>query len=406
MKRYVLPLVGLLAALWATVSIARTQPRRATTEPPAQPPVSDFANTVAAVGLVETSTENISIGSPLPAVVARVLVTAGQTVKAGQPLFELDVRQLRAERAVREQAQAVARAQVEVARARLQDLQRQLEFAQQVKDRRAISAEELTRRSSAVDTARAELAAAEAAVAAARAQASAVEVEIDRSVVRSPIDAEVLQVKVRAGEFAPAAPTSTPLVLLGRSKPLHVRVDVDEHEGWRGPPHGRGRRRGRRLSAGEQRQVAVQRGARLGLRLEQDGRAKRPRRSQRRLERGAQLLGAERLVLEERELPAVERLGEVRVDVDEPETDQKLRRERARGTRRASSARRAAGSRRSAAPAGCRTAARRASRRAPGPAASGAAVASRSAETTSAISAGASGTSSPASSPTRYSTTQ
>jgi hypothetical protein len=30
--------------------------------------------------------------------------------------------------------------------------------------------------------------------------------------------------------------TSTPLVLLGRSKPLHVRVDVDEHEGWRVRP--------------------------------------------------------------------------------------------------------------------------------------------------------------------------
>jgi hypothetical protein len=58
-------------------------------------------------------------------------------------------------------------------------------------------------------------------------------VEIERSTVRAPIDAEVLQVKLRVGEFAPAAPTSTPLILLGRSKPLHVRVDVDEHEGWR-----------------------------------------------------------------------------------------------------------------------------------------------------------------------------
>jgi multidrug resistance efflux pump len=57
-------------------------------------------------------------------------------------------------------------------------------------------------------------------------------VEIERSTVRSPIDAEVLQVKLRVGEFAPAAPTSAPLVLLGRSKPLHVRVDVDEQEGW------------------------------------------------------------------------------------------------------------------------------------------------------------------------------
>lgn len=233
MKRLVLPLIGVLAAIGATFSIARTHPRRETTQPPAPPPASEFANTVAAVGLVEASTENISVGSPLAAVVARVLVTPGQAVKAGDPLFELDVRQLRAELAVRQQSLAVARARVGVARARQEDLQQQLQFAEQVRDRRAISVEELTRRRSAVATAGAELQEAQALVAAAQAQVHAVEVEMERSVVRAPIDAEVLQVKVRAGEFAPAAPTSTPLVLLGRSKPLHVRVDVDEHEGWR-----------------------------------------------------------------------------------------------------------------------------------------------------------------------------
>jgi multidrug efflux pump subunit AcrA (membrane-fusion protein) len=154
-------------------------------------------------------------------------------VKAGDPLFELDARHLRADLGVKEQARAAARARADVARARLDDLQRQLEFAEQVKDRRAISAEELTRRRSAVQTGAAELEEATAQIAAAQAQAEAAQVELDRSVVRSPIDAEVLQVKLRAGEFAPAAPTTTPLVLLGRSKPLHVRVDVDEHEGWR-----------------------------------------------------------------------------------------------------------------------------------------------------------------------------
>ena len=233
MRRLILPFVGVVAAAWATFSVARTQPRRQPTEPPAPPPVSDFPNTVAAVGLVETSTENISVGTPLSAVVARVFVTAGQAVKAGDPLFELDVRQLRADLAVRQQATAVARARAEVAHARLEDLKRQLEFAEQVKDRRAISAEELTRRHSAVETAAAELQEARAQVSAAESQAGAALVEIERSTVRSPIDAEVLQVKLRAGEFAPAAPMSTPLVLLGRSKPLHVRVDVDEHEGWR-----------------------------------------------------------------------------------------------------------------------------------------------------------------------------
>ena len=51
--------------------------------------------------------------------------------------------------------------------------------------------------------------------------------------MRAPFSGEVLQVKIHAGEYAPAAVTATPLVLLGGSRPLHVRVDVDEHEAWR-----------------------------------------------------------------------------------------------------------------------------------------------------------------------------
>src|SRR5260370_25625078 len=61
-------------------------------------------------------------------------------------------------------------------------------------------------------------------------------VEIERSPVATPINDEVIPVKLRVGEFAAAAAGASPLVLLGRSKPLHVRVDVDEHEGWRGHP--------------------------------------------------------------------------------------------------------------------------------------------------------------------------
>src|SRR5438093_12048160 len=108
MKRVILPFVGLLAAVWGTFSVVRTQPRRERTDPPAPPPVSDFSKTVAAVGIVEASTENISVGTPLGGVVARVFVTAGQTVKEGEPLFELDTRHLRADPGVRKEALAVA----------------------------------------------------------------------------------------------------------------------------------------------------------------------------------------------------------------------------------------------------------------------------------------------------------
>jgi multidrug efflux pump subunit AcrA (membrane-fusion protein) len=233
MKRFVLPLIGFIAAGWATYSIARTTPRRERTEPPSPPPVSDYRDTIAAVGMIETSTENIAIGTPLSGIVPKVFVRAGDAVKSGDPLFELDTRQLRAELEVRKQTRAVAGSRARVTDARLDDLRRQLAFAEQVKDKRAVSGEEISRRRSAVQTAEAEQAEAKAQVAAAEAQIRATAVEIERSTVRSPIDAEVLQVKLRVGEFAAAAPGAQPLILLGRSKPLHVRVDVDEHEGWR-----------------------------------------------------------------------------------------------------------------------------------------------------------------------------
>ena len=233
MKRFILPLIGILAALWAAYSVVRTQPRREPTDPPASPAISDFKETVAAVGLIEASTENIWVGTPLAGVVVRVFVTAGQSVRGGDPLFELDTRQLRAEFAVRQQAVGVTRARARVAEARIADLQRQLDFAEQIKDKRAISAEELTRRRSAVETASAELEEVRSEIPAAESHVQAVQVDLERSIVRAPLAAEVLQVKVRVGEFAPAAATANPLILLGRSKPLHVRVDVDEHEAWR-----------------------------------------------------------------------------------------------------------------------------------------------------------------------------
>jgi multidrug efflux pump subunit AcrA (membrane-fusion protein) len=235
-RRLLLPVIGVLAALGAAYSVARTQPRRHRTDPPSPPPVSDFAKTVAAVGLVEANSENIAIGTPLAGVVGRVFVKVGQSVKSGDPLFALDTRQLLADLAVRRQALAVAKSRIRVARARLEDLQRQLDFAESLTDKRAISAEELTQRRSVVQTATAQLDEARAEASAAEAQVRAVETEIERSTVRAPLDAQVLQVKLHVGEYAPAAVTVTPLILLGGSRPLHVRVDVDEHEAWRVRP--------------------------------------------------------------------------------------------------------------------------------------------------------------------------
>jgi HlyD family secretion protein len=239
MKRLLFPMVAIVAALWAAFAMARTQPTRTRTDPPAPPPVSEVADRVAAVGLVEPSSESVSIGTPLPGIVWNVFVVAGQHVKRGEPLFELDTRHLRATLGIRQEAVHVARARAQVAETRLVDAERLWQFAEQVSDRRAVSAEDLAHRRSAVDTARAELDRSKAETRSAEAEVHAVRVEIDRSIVRAPLAAEVLQVTVRPGEFAPAAQSAAPLIVLGRATPMHVRVDVDEHEAWRVRPGAR-----------------------------------------------------------------------------------------------------------------------------------------------------------------------
>jgi HlyD family secretion protein len=236
MKKFIFPLIALAALVFGIGSVVRSQPKREPTTPPSPPPASPYSHTVAAVGLVETSTENIAVGTPLADIVREVCVRVDQAVKAGDPLFKLDARHLRAELAMRQADVRVAESQVKVGAAVLEDVSRQLNFFESLKEKNAISAEDLTRRRSAVETAQAQLDEAKARVVAVTAQIQFTQTQIERSIVRAPINGDVLQVKVHPGEFAPAGVTATPLVLLGRLKPLHVRVDVDEHEAWRVRP--------------------------------------------------------------------------------------------------------------------------------------------------------------------------
>src|SRR5216684_3781463 len=102
MKRIVVPLVALAALGFGIISVVQSQPRPELGVPPSPPPVSPYAHAVAAEGLIESSSENISIGTPVSDVVTEVPVVVGQVVRAGEPLFKLDDRQLRADLAVRQ----------------------------------------------------------------------------------------------------------------------------------------------------------------------------------------------------------------------------------------------------------------------------------------------------------------
>ncbi|WP_036255700.1 efflux RND transporter periplasmic adaptor subunit [Methylocapsa acidiphila] len=240
-KTLILPglaVVGLFLAGAVVIGTGRAAPPA---QPVSEPGASPFTSYVSGSGLTETPGRTIGIAAFSSGVVTEVAVTAGQRVPKDAPLFRLDDRTERSARDQRRAELVSARAQVTEAAAQLDDYRAQLRFAEAVTDRRAISAEDLSKRRLAVRLYEAKLATAQASVGSAEAQLAQAEATLDRLIVRAPFDATVLQVNVRVGEYASAAALSTALVVLGRQGKLQVRVEIDENDAWRVRPGKPGR---------------------------------------------------------------------------------------------------------------------------------------------------------------------
>jgi RND family efflux transporter MFP subunit len=219
---YLLPIASIIGIVFVIKTVIAGSVPPPVAAPVVEPPKPPYAVFVAGSGIIESSSENISIASPLSGVIKAVFVRAGDTVQNGQPLFSLDDRDLQAEIQVRE-------AQVEKAKAALEDAKTQLSIYKSVNDPRAIMKGELLKRESSVALAAAGLSEADSLLAASK-------TTLDRMTIRSPIAGEVLQSKARVGEFAPAQVMTNPLMVVGTVSPLSVRVDIDENDAWRVQP--------------------------------------------------------------------------------------------------------------------------------------------------------------------------
>jgi multidrug efflux pump subunit AcrA (membrane-fusion protein) len=175
-RTYLVPLLAIAGVVLAVVTVVKGSRPPVPTPPMVEPPRAPFDSFVAGSGLLEASSQNIAIGTPVAGVAAVIAVRVGQDVKAGEELFRIDGRELSAELSAREAALRVAeaqlaklrlgtrpeempqmRARVEEARSLLDDAAAQLSMWQNVSDKRAVSEDELTRRRFAVESARARL---------------------------------------------------------------------------------------------------------------------------------------------------------------------------------------------------------------------------------------------------------
>ena len=195
--------------------------------PPVAPPLKNAPSDIAATGILEAQGENVAIGVPLPGLVESVKVEVNQVVKTGDPLLILDNIELRAALIKQEAAIAVAQANLEGSRAQLAKVQDMLDRLKSVTDQRAISQDDLRNRSNDVLVAKAQQQAAVAQLTAAQADVKQTQLLIDRLTVKAPRNGTILQVNIRAGEYA-SPQNKQPALVLGDISTLHVRADVDE----------------------------------------------------------------------------------------------------------------------------------------------------------------------------------
>lgn len=234
--KYLFPFLAVLGMGFAIVTVVNGSKTIPSAQPVIDPTVILFESSVAGAGIVEANTENIAVGTLVAGVVSNVYVSVGSKVKAGDPLFKIDDRDLSAQLLVKKAALKVAESAVNVAKATLADLKRQLALAESISDKRAISVEDLDKRRYAVRVAMAKMAQARAEIVSSRSQVLEVETNLQRLTVCAPCDGIALQVKIHVGEFAQTVALQTPLILFGNVEPLCVRVDIDEDDAWRVRP--------------------------------------------------------------------------------------------------------------------------------------------------------------------------
>jgi len=229
-RKYLLPLIALFGALFGLVTVYWTQ-KTVPTAPILFPPAeSPYPHAIAASGVIEASSQNIAIGCPFNEVIQKVFVTEGDKVKAGAPLFQLDLRAFQAQL-------MVAEAQLRVAVATRDDKRTQFSFYEQLKDRRAVS-EQIYQQAlyAALE--------AEENITVAKASVEVAKINIERATILAPVDGEILQLNIHVGEIAPIIPTFAEqsnwmttvrgsLLLMGKVDPLQLRVDIDEEDAWR-----------------------------------------------------------------------------------------------------------------------------------------------------------------------------
>jgi multidrug resistance efflux pump len=221
---------------------------------------------VAGNGIVEPADREVKVAGQVAGRIAKLLVKEGERVESGAPIAELESDVERAALAAadgdleaaqaemlrtshgnrREDVDAVI-ADTEAARARAKLTRDALARTEKLSqggaatpdeldrarrqadaDQRTLESQEAKQRASLAGSRAEDIAQERAKVLGATARRDEAKAQLERLTVQAPIAGEILQLKVRAGEYY--TPGGDPMATMGDTTVLRVRMDVDEHD--------------------------------------------------------------------------------------------------------------------------------------------------------------------------------
>lgn len=229
-------------------------------------PLSPYKSSLSASGVVEPSSENIYLSTPLNRNISKVLVKVGTNVKKGEALIELENNDIKADLKAQLSAYAIAfakleklkkmpraedlasaQAQEKVSQALYSQAKAQYEMVQKLTDPRAISQEERNKRQFDFEQAEAKLEQAQAdlkkikagtwapdlkiaqmEVKQAKSNLEKIKADLEQTIIRSPIDGTVLQVLIHSGELPSA--DKNPLMVIGDINNMFIRASINQFD--------------------------------------------------------------------------------------------------------------------------------------------------------------------------------
>ncbi len=190
----------------------------------------DVVQAIAATGTLQAVT-TVDVGTQVSGTVKALLVDFNDTVRKGQVLARLDPSLLQAQVEQAEANLIKAEADVKQTRVALEDAKTKLTRAKLLSERQLIAVTDLDAATLSVRTIEAQLESADAQVRQAQASLNQAKVNVDHTVITSPIDGIVITRSVNVGQTV-AASMSTPTlyVLAADLTRMRVNAKLDESD--------------------------------------------------------------------------------------------------------------------------------------------------------------------------------